>query len=97
MSAEKKLFKNTLIGKILSPIRFGAVEIIKGVVPGGSSLVKVVEHFTEKNLATGEKIDQPTNWGAIVVRLSGLAILLFLVMKNLVPVDQLLEILKGLF
>jgi len=87
MKKLKNIFKNA---------KFVAVEAVKGVVPGGSSVVKVIEHFTKKDLATGENIDRPTDWLAVTVRLAGLAVLLYLVLAGHLPVTELVDFLKGI-
>jgi hypothetical protein len=81
---------------LISKLRFGAVETIKGVLPGGSVVVKIVEHFTKKDLATGANLDRPTDWMAVVVRVAGLAVLLYLLIKGIIPVDVLLDFIKSI-
>lgn len=82
--------------KLFSKIRFVAVELVKGVAPGASPVVKIVEHFTRKDLATGQPIEGGTDWGKVIVRLTGVAILTYLVLNDYIPVADLIKIIKGL-
>lgn len=81
---------------LLGHLRFGAVEAVKGVVPWGSSAVKIVEHFSKKDLGTGESIDKTTDWSAVVIRTLGLAVLLYLVVNDYIPVEELVKFIKSL-
>jgi len=81
---------------LLSKVKFGIVETVKGVVPGGSVAVKIVEHFTKKDLATGANLDKPTDWMAVVVRVAGLIVLVYLLAKGYIPVDILVDFIKSI-
>lgn len=81
---------------LVKHLRFGAVEVVKGVIPWGSSAVKIVEHISKKDLGTGESLSKSTDWASVVIRTAGLAVLLYLVVNDYVPVEELVKFIKSL-
>ena len=81
--------------KILNGLRFGAVTLGKGGVPLVNSAVNVIEHFTGKDLATGEKIITPTDWGKIALKAIGGGLMLYLLAKNYIDVNVILDFIKA--
>lgn len=83
--------------KLFKKVRFVAGTIIKGglkTIPLGNAAVKIVEHFSKKDLATGELNPTPINWQLIIVEIAGIAVLTYLVLKGIIPVEQLIKFLN---
>lgn len=80
----KKIFK---IG------RFGAVNLVKGAVPGGDAVINTIEHFTGKDLATGDL--KNVNWSKTVLRLVGAGIMVYLFVSKTISVEELIKFIKN--
>lgn len=81
--------------KLLSKLRFGVVHLAKGGFPVASAVVNVVEKFTGKDLATGElkKVD----WSIVFLKLAGLVVMFYLVQSGIIPAEDFIKFIKGLF
>lgn len=80
--------------KFFKEVGFVAGTLLKGglkSIPIGNAAVKVVEHFTKKDLATGEEKVNPINWNVIIIEVAGVITLGFLVIKGVIPVEHLIE------
>lgn len=89
--------EKTKVGKFLQGavkhLRFGAVELAKGAAPVGFVL-NMIEKATGKDLATGEVKD--ITWLKIVWKGLGLIVVLYLLHKQLVDVQIVLDFLNAL-
>jgi hypothetical protein len=82
--------------KLVKKLRFAVVEGVKGAIPWGSSAVNIVENFTGKDLATGEPVKpKQVSWEKIAMRTIALLILAYLVAKDIIPVKELIDLLKS--
>lgn len=82
---------------LLKKLRFAVVEGVKGAIPWGSSAVNIVENFTGKDLATGEPVKaKQVSWEKVAMRTIALLVLAYLVAKDIIPVQEIIEFLKSI-
>ena len=86
----------TKIGKILRGIRYSAVTIVKGAVPAASPITNIIEHFTGKDLATGDKLENAIAWQGVALKLAGAIIMIYLWKQGVLQPDELVKFVKGL-
>lgn len=86
----------TKIGKLLRGIRFSAVTLAKGGVPAASPIVTIIEHFTGKDLATGESMEKVVSWQGVALKLAGAAIMIYLWKSGALNANDLIDFVKGL-
>lgn len=61
--------------------------------PLGNAIVKGIEAVRGRDLVTGET-PKPINWQLIIVEVLGVVVLGYLVVKGIIPVDQLIKFLQ---
>ena len=77
------------IGKIVGTFIKGGLR----ANPLGNVIVKGIEAVRGKDLVTGEPV-KPINWQLIIVEVLGVLVLGYLVVKGIIPVDQLIKFLQ---
>jgi len=91
MTAEKE---KTAVGKFLQNI---GIPILKGGIKSipfvGNIAVDIIENITKKDLATGTP--KSHNQFVLIIEVIGALTLAYLVIKGIIPIDQLLEYIKG--
>lgn len=77
---------------LIQKVRFAVVELAKGGLPLGNSVANVIEHFSGKDLATGE----PKNIDLykLLLKAIGAGIMVYLFVAKYITIDQILDYIR---